>query len=107
MFLSLLHLVKEREYYQNMTSLLQEGIMPPMLEFPFFALLFYASWMVYFSWAQRSKYPLVGAKSKFEAGVISNFRFYRNAQSILLDGYTKASVRLGLGDEYQLMSSHV
>lgn len=41
------------------------------------------------SWFFSPKDPLVGAKSKLEAGVLSYFRFYRDAQAILLDGYSK------------------
>lgn len=35
------------------------------------------------------KIPVVGVRSKLEAGLVSNFRFYRNAEAILVEGYTK------------------
>lgn len=41
---------------------------------------------------KQSKYPLVGVKSKWEAGMVSNFRFYQNAQAVLLDGYSKVRI---------------
>ena len=36
-----------------------------------------------------SKFPVVGVRSKLEAGLVSNFRFYRNAEAILVEGFTK------------------
>lgn len=40
-------------------------------------------------WLRKPKVPTVGIRSVFEAGAISNFRFYRNAEAILAEGYTK------------------
>ena len=36
---------------------------------------------------RKSNIPTVGVRSKLEAGLISNFRFYKNAEAILLEGY--------------------
>ena len=38
---------------------------------------------------RQPKIPTVGVRSKLEAKIISNFRFYRNAEAILVEGYTK------------------
>ena len=35
--------------------------------------------------------PLVGVRSQVEAGIVSNFRFYRHAETILVEGYQKVS----------------
>ena len=43
------------------------------------------------AWISRSKVPMVGAHSCFELGLMSNFRFYKHAESILLEGYNKVS----------------
>lgn len=40
-------------------------------------------------WLRQSKVPMVGTRSVFEAGIISNFRFYKNAEAVLVEGYTK------------------
>ena len=37
----------------------------------------------------QPKIPLVGVRSRFEAGMVSNYRFYKDAENILLEGYTK------------------
>ena len=44
------------------------------------------------SWISQSKIPVVGVHSIFELGLVSNLRFYKNAEAILLDGYTKVSL---------------
>ena len=31
--------------------------------------------------------PLVGVRSKMEPSIVSNFRFYRHAETILVEGY--------------------
>ena len=36
-----------------------------------------------------SKVPTVGTRSVFEAGIITNLRFYKNAEAVLVEGYTK------------------
>ena len=45
--------------------------------------------MAFVGWLRASKVPTVGKRSVFEAGIISNFRFYKNAQAVLVEGYTK------------------
>ena len=45
-------------------------------------------------WNSSVKAPSVGVRSRLEAGMISNFRFYKNAQEILLDGYTRVRLML-------------
>ena len=35
------------------------------------------------------KIPLVGVRSRFEAGMVSNYRFYKDAETVLLEGYAK------------------
>lgn len=45
----------------------------------------------------QSKVPLVGVRSKFEPGLISNFRFYRHAGAILTEGYTKVRIVVYVG----------
>ena len=37
----------------------------------------------------ESKIPIVGIKSVFEVGLVSNYRFYRDAEAILVEGYNK------------------
>ncbi len=34
------------------------------------------------------KILLVGVRSRLEVGLVSNFRFYKDAENILLEGYT-------------------
>ena len=43
---------------------------------------------------QKSKIPTVGIRSAFEIGLISNFRFYKNAEAILAEGYAKVGYDL-------------
>ena len=54
------------------------------------ALSFYI-FLIAKSWISRSKVPVVGVHSVFELGLVSNLRFYKNAEAILLDGYNKVS----------------
>ena len=42
---------------------------------------------------RNPKIPTVGIKSKLEAGLVSNFRFYKNAEAILVEGYAKVGFR--------------
>lgn len=65
------------------------GIATPWSYF-LLAIGFYAC-LVVKAWVSRSKIPMVGVQSMFEHGLVSNFRFYKNAEAILLDGYTKVS----------------
>ena len=37
----------------------------------------------------QPKIPLVGVRSRFEAGIVSNYRFYKDAETVLLEGYAK------------------
>lgn len=37
----------------------------------------------------QPKVPLVGVRSRFEAGMVSNYRFYKDAETVLLEGYAK------------------
>lgn len=71
--------------------LLPKEELPDLWVFGFLAICLYGVSVAvsYTSWSQHSKHPLVGVRSRLEAGVISNFRFYRNAQAILLNGYSK------------------
>ena len=57
------------------------------------ALSFYI-FLIVKSWISQSKVPVVGVHSIFELGLVSNYRFYKNAEAILLDGYTKVSLAL-------------
>ena len=43
---------------------------------------------------QKSKIPTVGIRYPFEIGLISNFRFYQNAEAILVEGYAKVGQNL-------------
>ena len=45
------------------------------------------------SWIRGSKIPTVGTRSVFEAGIVSNFRFYKDAQAVLVEGYSKVKSR--------------
>ena len=54
------------------------------------ALSFYI-FLIVKSWISQSRIPVVGVRSVFELGLVSNLRFYKNAEAILLDGYTKVS----------------
>lgn len=45
-------------------------------------------WLMIKSWFSKPKIPLVGVRSRFEARLISNFRFYKDAENILLEGHT-------------------
>lgn len=54
------------------------------------------------SWLAQPEFPLVGTHSKLEARLISNFRFYRDAEAILLEGYTTVRSCLSVR-EYRLI----
>ena len=43
---------------------------------------------------QRPSLPIVGRSFVIETGMISNFRFYKNAEAILVEGYTKVGYDL-------------
>lgn len=43
---------------------------------------------------RSSKIPTVGSQSIFEAGIISNFRFYKHAEAVLVEGYTKVHLKI-------------
>lgn len=45
--------------------------------------------MIIPSWTYDSEVPTVGATSRFEASVISNYRFYKKAENVLEEGYRK------------------
>ena len=40
-------------------------------------------------WRSEMKVPTVGVRSYFESGIFSNYRFYKDAEAVLLDGYGK------------------
>ena len=40
-------------------------------------------------WIPQPNFPMVGLRSNFELELVSNFRFYKNAEAILLEGYRK------------------
>lgn len=46
--------------------------------------------MQFMKWQSESKVPTVGIRSAYEMGVVSNYRFYREAEGILVEGYRKA-----------------
>lgn len=72
----------------------------PQWGFTVVAALLYVCMGVW-SWLAKSEASTVGRQSVFEARMISNFRFYKNAEAILVEGYTKvcgrrAAVKLAL-----------
>lgn len=64
----------------------------PIWGFGLLAVCLYATFAT-ISILPKKAHPLVGVKSKVEAGVISNYRFYRYAQAILLEGYLRVMYR--------------
>lgn len=60
----------------------------PLWGFTVLAALFYVC-MEIGSWLIKSEASTVGRQSVFEARMVSNFRFYKNAEAILVEGYTK------------------
>ena len=58
--------------------------------FALIAMSFYCCSFV-IAWLSKVKAPVVGVKSKFEIGFVSNFRFYKNAEAILVEGYTRVA----------------
>lgn len=60
----------------------------PLWGFTVLAALFYV-YMEIDSWLIKPKATTVGRHSVFETRMISNFRFYKNAETILFEGYTK------------------
>lgn len=54
------------------------------------ALLFYGS-IALLRWRSEFKAPTVGVSSSLEAKFISNYRFYREAEAILADGYRRVN----------------
>lgn len=56
------------------------------------------------SWiSERKHLPLVGAWSNFEPVFISNYRFYRKAEAILSEGYTKVRLNWAIYEDVNLM----
>ena len=62
----------------------------PLWSYSLLALGFYVC-LVVKAWISRSKMPKVGVEYDFEPSLVSSFRFYKNAEAILLHGYSKAS----------------
>lgn len=60
----------------------------PLLGFALLALCLHGC-LAFVTWIRSSKIPTVGSRSMFEAGIISNFRFYKHAEAVLIEGYTK------------------
>lgn len=59
-----------------------------MWSYLFLAFGLYACFLLRLCFFQ-SKVPLVGVRSRFEAGLVSNYRFYKDAETVLLEGYAK------------------
>ncbi len=61
-----------------------------LVGFLLLALPFYGS-ISLLRWRSEFKAPTVGVSSRLEAKFISNYRFYREAEAILADGYRRVN----------------
>ncbi len=61
----------------------------PLWSYSLLLLSLYTCFKLTKQWGSQSKAPIVGVRSRVEIRLISNFRFFKDAEVILLDGYTK------------------